>query len=84
MRQSSKDDPMLLSKQHNIVMTDSQIRIKKYLEKHKIEPTNPRNDLPVAMVRPELIKISGSAHIAAGRITSRFLTNLRFRFASFR
>lgn len=59
-------------------------RIKRYMRKHNIDPMDERSDLSSKLIRPELVKISGSVHIANGRIAPRWATNLRFFFSSFR
>lgn len=59
-------------------------RIRKYMKDNNINPANERGDLPVSFPRAGLVKVSGSAHIASGKVAKRWVTDLRFRLASFR
>lgn len=46
-------------------------RLLKHLEKRGINPSEDRNDLPVGLVRDEIVPLRGSVHISSGNIALR-------------
>lgn len=50
---------------------DTYSRLKKHLQNKNIDVLDDRNDLPVGLVRNEMVPLRGSIHISSGRVAKR-------------
>lgn len=54
-------------------------RLREYMKRHNIQPTAERNDLKVKVVQSDVVKVRGSMHIGADRISKRKDVDKSFR-----
>tara|TARA_R110001592_G_scaffold344464_1_gene635691 strand:+ start:6166 stop:6366 length:201 start_codon:yes stop_codon:yes gene_type:complete len=50
---------------------DTYAKLKKHLQNKSINVLDDRNDLPIGLVRNEMVPLRGSIHISSGRIARR-------------
>lgn len=64
---------------------ESRNRIRRYMNIKEIDPLDPKGELSVQVVRPDIAPVTGSAHIALGRVipTKRIESILKRRFFRF-
>ena len=58
-------------------------RLRAYMNRKNIKPTDERSDLKVDIVRPDVAPVRGSVHISTGRVESRKAVEKRFRTGKF-